>query len=265
MALPSRRGWGPGWPTNRSRDMVWVRAPLSGARLQVHRSIAFLLTDALAELEYGGFRLDHGPRDVDDEWGFNNRAVGGTRVPSVHSWGLAVDFNAQDYPQGQSRRRPPQWVVDVMRRHGFAWGGYWSGRRADPMHFEFDGSPQDAANITAAIQARKNTPKPVPEVVDWAKLRKFAAAWLLPHVRKMPNLSPGAEGLHVVILQRALNTVTGSGLKDDGKYGVWTEGVVKNLQRFFGITAAQEPYGHAHNYTRMYLVSALTQIKDGKE
>lgn len=163
---PEARGWGPGYPTNRLADMAWATAP-SGARWLVHRDIAPLVGAAVAEIEAKGFLFDQGPADVDDDWGYANRPIRGSSRPSNHSWGLAIDINAQDYPMGQSAHRPPQWVVDVFYRYGFGWGGGWS--RPDPMHFEFGGTPADAARLRAAIANATalppTTPLPPPKPV----------------------------------------------------------------------------------------------------
>lgn len=150
MSLPSTRGWGPGWPTNRSADTMWIRTSRSGTRFQVHKRIAVLLLHALEEIESRGWLFDYGPKDIDDEWSFNNRPIGGTRIPSDHSWGLAVDLEATDYPWG-SRNRLPQWIVDVMIAHGFEYGGDWTGKK-DPMHFGFAGTPTDADRITRGLR-----------------------------------------------------------------------------------------------------------------
>lgn len=41
MTAPANlRGWGQGWPVDRSDDMVWVRAARSGAKWQMHHLIA---------------------------------------------------------------------------------------------------------------------------------------------------------------------------------------------------------------------------------
>ena len=169
MSLPSARGWGPGWPTNRAADTMWIRTSRSGTRFQVHKRIAVLTLHALEEAEARGWLFDYGPKDIDDEWSFNNRPIGGTKTPSDHSWGLALDVEATDYPWG-SKKRLPQWLVDIFIAHGFEYGGDWSGKK-DPMHFGFAGTPADADRITrnlrnpAVIPVQQRPTPPPPDLI----------------------------------------------------------------------------------------------------
>jgi hypothetical protein len=55
---------------------------------------------------------------------------------SSHSWGIAVDLNAKTNAQG-TRGRMPQELVTIFEDEGFEWGGRWSGRSMDPMHFQY--------------------------------------------------------------------------------------------------------------------------------
>lgn len=62
---------------------------------------------------------------------------GGSNL-SIHSWGLAVDFNADANPMG-SEGCPMMTVeydqfVDCFEREGFTWGGRWG--NPDSMHFQ---------------------------------------------------------------------------------------------------------------------------------
>jgi len=80
------------------------------------------------------------------------RSCAGTFVPrhvgfnpgkdySSHSWGIAIDLNSQ----WNSYHKPPapqgaigsvHELVPVFAKHGFAWGGHFSGTSIDGMHFE---------------------------------------------------------------------------------------------------------------------------------
>lgn len=91
---------------------------------------------------------------------------------SNHSYGLATDINSAKNPMrtyqgidGQSACKTPmvtdlpQWVVQVGQKWGLYWGGFgwssgctspnqWRGSvTRDPMHFEFNGSPEQARAI----------------------------------------------------------------------------------------------------------------------
>lgn len=91
---------------------------------------------------------------------------------SNHAYGLATDINSAKNPlrsyigiDGQSACKTPmitdipQWVVQVAQKWGLYWGGYgWSSGCSspnqfrtsvsrDPMHFEFNGTPDQARAI----------------------------------------------------------------------------------------------------------------------
>ncbi len=72
---------------------------------------------------------------------FVARNTRGSTVPSLHSWGLAMDLNAAqngmqfhhvDNPFEHSTFTKP--FVDIMLKHGLFWGGNYNSR-FDPMHF----------------------------------------------------------------------------------------------------------------------------------
>ena len=55
---------------------------------------------------------------------------------SAHAWGIAIDLDVCDNPQGAVPRVEPA-VVHAFEAEGFAWGGFFSGKARDGMHFEF--------------------------------------------------------------------------------------------------------------------------------
>jgi hypothetical protein len=55
---------------------------------------------------------------------------------SAHSWGIAIDLNAENNAQGTAGNMHPG-IVSVFQQAGFEWGGNWPGRTKDPMHFQF--------------------------------------------------------------------------------------------------------------------------------
>lgn len=160
MTAPANlRGWGQGWPVDRSADMVTVRARRSDTPFVVHREIAPIIDHLVNEVERRGYLL-HRRGQVRDDWSYVNRPIRGSNRPSNHSWGLAIDIDATQYPLG-SDARLPEWIVTLFKAHGFDYGGDWR-RRPDPMHFEFAGWPSDARRIAGALASRKPLPKPPP-------------------------------------------------------------------------------------------------------
>lgn len=160
------RGWGdPDAAGYRARHVVRVDA--GGITLYVRREIAPLVAGFVDEIAARGYRLDGRA----DDWSYANRCVRGTGpgtrracVKSNHSWGLAIDLNAVANPMtsdGRVHTDMPRWVADTARRWGLFWGGDYSGLRKDPMHFEFLGTPADAAAIVARLtHSTPATPAP---------------------------------------------------------------------------------------------------------
>lgn len=111
------------------------------------------------------------------------------------------------------------------------------------------------------------TPPPPPNQVDWAAVRRLAAAKTLESLRQLPNLGGGDNGLHVVVLQQALNIVSGAKLKEDGFYSDATITAVLNFQNFMNKLKAgtiTDFPGAAHETTRFWLAVALDNIVKGK-
>ncbi|GIM96576.1 M15 family metallopeptidase [Paractinoplanes toevensis] len=155
---PKGKGWKNGWPEDRSRDMARVRADRSGTKVNVHKRIAALVDLLLDETERRGYRLD--PKRCG---GYVNRPIKNTKKASNHSWGLAVDLNWDKNPErfdGVLRTNLPPWVGPMWNRFGFAWGGNYSGRHKDPMHFEFMGSPDDADDMLSKARRDLGHMKP---------------------------------------------------------------------------------------------------------
>jgi D-alanyl-D-alanine carboxypeptidase/LysM domain len=169
---PKAKGWGPGWPTDRSSDMARVSADRSHTRVNVHKRIARLVDMLLDETERRGYRLDQ-----TQTGGYVNRQIRNTGRPSNHSWGLALDCNWRRNPatfDGKVHSDFPRWVVPLWNKYGFANGRNYRGRFKDPMHFEFMGSPQDADDMTAKAKA-KLRPSPAKRPVPTSPTSPAAA------------------------------------------------------------------------------------------
>jgi len=77
---------------------------------------------------------------------YNCRVIAGTKRPSVHGAGIAVDIALKhahywrwNKPGADGRYRfrnsIPQEIVGIFEKHGFIWGGRWY--HYDTMHFEY--------------------------------------------------------------------------------------------------------------------------------
>jgi hypothetical protein len=93
----------------------------------------------------------------------NIRHADGTTSPnlSMHSFGIAVDFNAWT-PNGQGKNAKsdiPKALVKSMNRYGFFWGGDWSGSTCDPMHFEY--APGSFATVYEPWKVTRETGAPI--------------------------------------------------------------------------------------------------------
>lgn len=87
------------------------------------------------------FDAAHRDRDawasVDDLGGvYAFRRMKRSRRLSRHSWAIAIDLDVRDNPDGGASRMHPG-IIAAFEGQGFEWGGRWSKRERDPMHFEF--------------------------------------------------------------------------------------------------------------------------------
>ena len=145
--------------------------------LETHVAARTLFEGFLNEISAGGYR-------VYAVSGYSFRCTsgnGGWSCPSGdpddlsnHAWGLAIDMNAGTNPirsysgvDGQTacltpiQTDLPRWVIEIAEKWGLYWGGYgWnngcqttSTQRTvvyrDPPHFEFRGTPEQAAAIAS--------------------------------------------------------------------------------------------------------------------
>lgn len=64
---------------------------------------------------------------------YNVRKMRQSATPSAHCWGVALDFNTAQMPQG-SKARWPKAFLAIWERYGFINGADFS--KPDPMHFQ---------------------------------------------------------------------------------------------------------------------------------
>lgn len=101
-------------------------------RVACHILMAPIFTNVFNEIYAGG--LWHLLRTFDGI--YNCRVVKGSDNQSTHSWGISVDLNAATNRQGTDGDMDAR-IITIFEKHGFYWGGRFSGRRRDEMHFEY--------------------------------------------------------------------------------------------------------------------------------
>jgi hypothetical protein len=122
-----------------------VRVQLFGRTLTVHAKVADALARVAARLSGARARDPRLGAFLDQLGGaFAARAIAGTRRPSPHAYGIALDLNPArtHYWRWQKPGEPiawrstvPQSIVDAFEAEGFIWGGRWY--HYDTMHFEY--------------------------------------------------------------------------------------------------------------------------------
>ena len=149
-----------------------IKGEIKVGELVCHKSIASDLVDIFRNLYKAKYPIEHmvliDNYGADDERAmeanntscFNFRYVSGTKVPSNHSWGKAIDINPlynpyvrhgrngklqvspQNGRQYADRSKDFKYKIDrndlcyrEFIRHGFTWGGGWR-RVKDYQHFE---------------------------------------------------------------------------------------------------------------------------------
>lgn len=126
----------PGWPEQILRTFsLGVPLPLSfggfATRISCHQ-------DVLLELDRVFRVLITNPEvwhSIDDYGGCYQwrRNRNNPKVLSKHAWGIAVDLDVADNPNGTMGMMHP-FIIDVFARSGWLWGGHFG--HPDPMHFE---------------------------------------------------------------------------------------------------------------------------------
>lgn len=119
--------------------MATFLTPLAGSirclppKIYMNKAMLLPLTTALSNV----FKRDLGEELHTFDGCFCIRKIRGyendPQAWSLHSWGIAIDFNAKDNPLGKEPTMSPQ-LVACFTDAGFDWGGNFS--RKDGMHFQ---------------------------------------------------------------------------------------------------------------------------------
>jgi hypothetical protein len=128
-------------------DLTTIKSP-GGVPFTIAKSAAPAFSGFLGDLESQGYKID--PKQ---SGGYNPRKIAGTDIWSNHAYGTAVDVNWSDNPHGESgKQNLPANVGDIAKKWGLTWGGNWSGKDRDPMHFEL--ASQDVPSHALAMTSK---------------------------------------------------------------------------------------------------------------
>lgn len=166
-----------------AENIVTVEVPqLAGVRafggrfsgsVRFHRLAAPALLAAFQDVEAAGLK----GRILTFDGAFVPRKIRGGSGLSRHSWGIAIDLNADWNPYRTEPARAGMpgslWdIVPIFEAHGFAWGGRWSARFRDGMHFEYAQKPRSEAlpaDASGSQLWRVSLPTGVPLSADMVK------------------------------------------------------------------------------------------------
>ena len=158
------------------QNLTSVTTP-DGKTVRVHAAAADSFRGFLGDLEKSGY-------NINSLGGYANRGMAGNpgRI-SQHAYGNAIDINPAQNPFHTSQTDLPKNVSDMAAKWGLSWGGDWSERSRDPMHFEWNGS-RPWENKQGPVAGPQNKPNVMPfgltgsalVAMDKARADKAAAA-----------------------------------------------------------------------------------------
>lgn len=110
--------------------------------LTVHKKLANEISAVFEEMQAAKFPIDP---SCTAGYCFRVMASDGSKL-SYHSYGCVVDVNwthngaaysSWPYKPKTDKLAVNKKVVNIWKKHGFYWGGDWSGNSFDPMHFTY--------------------------------------------------------------------------------------------------------------------------------
>jgi len=192
-------------------------------------------------------------------WEGRGWGVVGGHTQGFNSTSHAIYFILGDgqVPSSEQVESARQLIAEHHRRYGV---GYVRGHQQAPGNrTSCPGGP-----VMQLINAGRFVLNPAADVppadVDWAQLRRWVAASLLPLVESLPVLRQGMRGGNVRTLQRALNLIADARLSEDGDFGPATARKVRDFQAYFKLSAD----GVVGPKTRSMLAVCLAGARDGK-
>ena len=104
----------------------------SVTKLYCHKKLVEIFPEVFAKVEKKGLKSKI--RTFGGCYNYRPKRTSGKL--STHSWGIGIDLNPETNPQGKPGDMHPD-IVEIFQEFGFKWGGDWSGKSKDPMHFQF--------------------------------------------------------------------------------------------------------------------------------
>ena len=182
-----------GWEADQIASNTAAVAGMRPGLLETHVAAQVLFEGFLTEIAANGYRVygasGYSFRCTSGNGGWSCPS-GDARDLSNHAWGLAIDMNAGTNPiRGYTgvdgatacatpiQTDLPRWAIRTAEKWGLYWGGYgWNSGCADtttqrtsvyrdPPHFEFRGTPSQAAAI-ADFNLRNDPDRVCFDVVD---------------------------------------------------------------------------------------------------
>lgn len=112
--------------------LAWGNPAPLATKIRCHKLVAPVVLQAFEAIDRAGLR--RAVRTFGGCYNYRPKRTGSR--PSTHSWGIALDLNPGTNAMGTAGDMDPR-LVQIFREHGFKWGGDWTGRNKDPMHFQF--------------------------------------------------------------------------------------------------------------------------------
>ena len=124
-----------GSPAGSGGELATITTSKQGKSTQVAASLAPQFQAMIDELEnvYG--------YEIYSIGGYNYRYIGDTNTLSWHSGGIAIDINPAENPFGRAyvtdmpAGGTGSEMVALANKYGMGWGGAWTGKNKDAMHF----------------------------------------------------------------------------------------------------------------------------------
>jgi peptidoglycan hydrolase-like protein with peptidoglycan-binding domain len=208
---------------------------------------------------------------------FNDTNRHCNHAPGANLTCVGIEFTGRnEEPLTDWQVRAGAWIIGaVSHAHGIPLD-YYNGSRRTPVagwttHASVYGSDHSdtitrgdwdkMAGLIGGL-ATPAPPAPPPANIDWAAVRRMAAAKLLNDgLGSIGTLRQGSSGRDVMLWQEAINLITSSNrIKVDGAFGPGTRSETVNFQTLLNLSRD----GVVGPQTKWWATSIVQNIRDGK-